>query len=372
MNSNYRPWLFSRKMDIVLLFAPIWILWLFFFIYSVQLEQMDMPLWMWAVFILGFDVSHVWSSIFRSYADKEEFQAHKKLFIITPIFVFVLSILILSFSIEWFWRIMAYLAVFHFIKQQYGFLALYKLRAGEKRKVIFSDKWVIYLATLYPIVYWHFNSASSFNWFAENDFVFLHTYIGNKETVQYFFQVANVLYWLVILFWFYQEISAKIKGEIVSIGKILWVFTTCLNWYFGIVFFNSDIIFSVSNVLAHGLPYFALIYFYRLRKVEFQERRPSPLSFRGKWVLILLGITLLAAFLEEYFWDMLVNRNKGSFFETVYPYYFNQANQTWTLVIFTAILAMPQQVHYIIDGYIWKMNPKNKFLKPIFHPNHES
>jgi hypothetical protein len=38
-------------------------------------------------------------------------------------------------------------------------------------------------------------------------------------------------------------------------------------------------------------------------------------------------------------------------------------------VIFAiAILAMPQQVHYIVDGFIWKMNDKNPYLKPIFKP----
>ena len=30
----------------------------------------------WAVFIVGIDVSHVWSTLFRAYLDREEFGSH--------------------------------------------------------------------------------------------------------------------------------------------------------------------------------------------------------------------------------------------------------------------------------------------------------
>lgn len=370
MNSNFRPWLFSKRTDLIFLFVPIWLLWIFFWLFGHKIQNMELPLWAWVVFILGFDVSHVWSSLFRSYAVNDEFQVHKKKLILTPILAFALSVLIMSFSIAWFWRIMAYLAVFHFVKQQYGFLALYKLRAGEQKKRFISDKWVIYVSTIYPIIFWHFNATTKFNWFVENDFLFFHSFFGNE--VQTVFQILNVFYWLFIGTWLFQEIKAKWKGEIVSTGKILWVLTTAVNWWFGIVYFNSDLIFSISNVVAHGLPYFVLIYYYGLKKKEVILNRVTSIKFRLNWFVILISTTLIAAFVEEYFWDMLINNEHFVFFEFVFKYHYSQVSELWQVVIIMALLSLPQQVHYVMDGFIWKMNEKNKFLKPLFKPNYES
>ena len=83
-------------------------------------------------------------------------------------------------------------------------------------------------------------------------------------------------------------------------------------------------------------------------------------------VLIIVSVIFLAAFVEEYFWDMLVYREHTSIFERVFPYHWDQLHYTWSIAIAVALLALPQQVHYIVDGFIWKMNAKNKYLKPIF------
>ena len=372
LNSKQGHWLISKPVDLLVLLLPVWALWLVFFSNTTFFQNIQLPLWAWVVFILGVDVGHVWSSLFRTYLDPEEFKTHKKLLILTPIILFVASVTVLSFSMLWFWRLMAYVAVFHFIKQQFGFVALYKLKAGEKRKQLLSDKRIIYLATLYPVVYWHFNSDASFNWFMGNDFFQLHALFKNQVAVQTIFEILNWGYWGLIAIWLSFEIKAILKGERVSIGKILWVLTTALNWWFGIVYFNSDVIFSVSNVVAHGIPYVALIYFYNLKKKELMAQVNMKVIWRLRWIAILLFTIILAAIVEEYFWDMFVYREHHQFFETILPYNWNQTTTKWGLVFAVAILALPQQTHYIIDGFIWKMNAKNKFLKPIFKPKNES
>ena len=52
-----------------------------------------------------------------------------------------------------FWRALAYLAVFHFIRQQYGWVMLYRVRGGERGR---AGRWLdgatVYAATLYPLI----------------------------------------------------------------------------------------------------------------------------------------------------------------------------------------------------------------------------
>lgn len=370
--SNTTGWLMSRGKDLLLLFLPVWAVWAVFLSNTSYFQSIELPLWAWVIFILGVDVGHVWSTLFRTYLDKEEFTAHKKRLIFVPIILLVLSIAILYISVPLFWRIMAYIAVFHFIKQQYGFAALYRYKAGERRKQLISDKLVVYVATLYPVVFWHFNSQSSFNWFVQNDFFSLHSLVSNQAMLQLVFQVLNWCYWAFIAVWLFGEIKAYRQGKNVTLGKVLWILTTALNWWFGIVYFNSDVIFSISNVVAHGIPYLALIYYYRIRKDELKTERKSPLHRRLKWSAILLSTVGIIALIEEYFWDMLVYREHGLFFEVIFPYEFNQLSTSGPLILAIALLALPQQVHYVVDGFIWKMNARNKYLKPIFKPSDES
>lgn len=371
-SSKTRHWLFSKWIDLGVLYVPLWIIWIIFLTNQAYFTHLEMPNWVWFVFILGIDVSHVWSSLFRSYLDKEEFNAHKTRLIVIPILLLAASISILVFSPHWFWRIMAYLAVFHFIKQQYGFLALYNFRTGKVRKKRISDKLIIYIATLYPVVYWHFYSASTLNWFGEGDFFELAKWIKNPETVQLIFQSLNWVYWGVIFYWVIEEFVHKSKGGVFSWGKILWTLTTAINWWFGIVYFNSDVIFSVSNVVAHGIPYVALVYFYDVNKHALKSELPPKALFLLKRLAIILGVILVAAVVEEYFWDMFVYQERAHIFERIYPYNWEQLSSSWSIAIGVAILALPQQVHYVMDGFIWKMNAKNKYLKPIFSKNDES
>ena len=99
--------------------------------------------------------------------------------------------------------------------------------------------------------------------------------------MQWILDTCNLLYWLLILVSLGQEFLIYRKNRSnVSIGKILWVLMTAANWYLGIVFFNSDLVFSISNVVAHGVSYLVLINWYAIEK-------------RGFWLqardLILLG-----------------------------------------------------------------------------------
>ena len=370
-----RHWLINRKIDLLGLFIPVWVAWLVLLAVVIPFMdiQADVPVWVWAVLILGIDVSHVWSTLFRTYGDPSEFRQHKVLLTVLPLVLFLAGLALAWWSEQWFWRILAYVAVFHFIKQQYGFTALY--RAGEKRrtrKVLMSDKFIIYWATLYPVLYWHLTPDVHFHWFVEGDFLPLSDWLSSEgpwlpEALAFF----NVFYWVIIGAWCFQEYRfSQWEPGSVSKGKVLWVLTTAWNWYGGIVVFNSDIIFTVSNVVAHGIPYVVLIWYYRREKVKLEPAQ-YPSFKAGRWIVVLITSIVLFAFMEEYLWDMLIWRDHQVFFESLFAFPIERLDTRISHAIGLTLLSLPQTMHYVIDGFIWKVNHRNPHMYPIFIKRNE-
>lgn len=354
-------WLFGRNADILVLFLPVWACWAISFALPEHLLMADIPLWVWVTVVIGIDVSHVWSSIHRTYLDKEEFNNHRRLFITAPILSFAVSFGVAAISIDLFWRCLAYVAVYHFVKQQYGFMRIYKARSQDFHAKRLSDNFIIYLSMLYPIFYWHLQPDLAFAWFVEGDFLQIPDWGINRLIVK---QVGNWIYFGLLALWLIEEVALSRKeANSFPIGKTLWVLTTAGNWYLGIVYFNSDLVFTITNVVAHGVPYLALIVFYQTKKKTLLTSKSSTQQFLRITSVIVLSVLLLAL-AEEYLWDLLVYRENEGFFGVLFAYPEKMPSLTLQLIAI-GVLAVPQVTHYILDGFIWKNNEKNPYLKKI-------
>jgi len=229
-------------------------------------------------------------------------------------------------------------------------MILYKAEAGDFTPRSLSDSSIIYLATLYPMVFWHLSPDRNFSWFIENDFFRLSDMVPN---MQWILDTCNLLYWLLILVWLGQEFLIYRKNRSnVSIGKILWVLMTAANWYLGIVFFNSDLVFSISNVVAHGVPYLVLINWYAIRKKRILATGEKPHTFRWRWIGWIVDGSLFLAFIEEYGWDILMSREKQAFFASFLPYTLSLITTPTIQAMVLSILISPQVTHYVIDVVI--------------------
>lgn len=356
VSTKNQNWLFSKKLDLFGLFLPVWICWGICFALPEQSLEKEFPLWAWVAIILLIDVSHVWTTIFKSYLDKDSRKHHSYILKVTPLLVLISAFALATASELWFWRVLAYLALFHFIKQQYGFLALYKAKHNDwQPKKIFKDKWVLYFSMIYPVIFWHLNPDRNFNWFVDGDFY-------SASITPSIWIYTNIIYFLILLAWIAEELySKKQQNKPLIIGKLLWVASTALNWFLGIVYFNSDIAFSLTNVVAHGLPYIILIIFFTDKKDRTQGKS-TPLLSR---VVKIVALVFVLALIEEYCWDMLVNRDKQAFFESLFAYPMTAIETPYLRALLIAILIVPQATHYILDAYIWKKNEKNPFLNLI-------
>src|SRR5687768_999019 len=86
----------------------------------------ETPPWAWIPAVVLCDVAHVWATAFRTYLDPKERSARARLFTVVPILGLLASVALYSVGAAVFWRALAYLAIFHFVRQQYGWVALYR------------------------------------------------------------------------------------------------------------------------------------------------------------------------------------------------------------------------------------------------------
>ena len=281
-----------------------------------------------------------------------------------PAAAFLSGVVLYTVAPLYFWRVLAYAAVIHFVRQQYGFMALYKYRMNEcSRFERVIDKWLLYLSTLYPLAYWHTHLPRKFVWFVEGDFLSVSALRLSRG--------VGILYLALIVFYVFKEMLGAIRGQPFNPGKNLVLLTTAFTWYVGIVYYNSDYSFTVTNVVSHGVPYFGLIWIYCRRKWGLQQRNSWLHSIsQPKWIGAFIGILIFLAFLEEWIWDVFVWREHIAVFGVWNRFVSLEASAGLSLLV--PLLAVPQATHYVLDAFIWKLNSNNPDLrKYLFQPGRD-
>jgi len=338
-------WLFSMPVDLAAFLGSAAASFVLLAIgYHYGLLASKTPDWAWVPAILMIDVAHVWATAFRVYFDPTELKRRPCLYTLVPVLGWAAGVALYAAGSLVFWRTLAYLAVFHFVRQQYGWVALYRARVGETGRL---GKWIdtaaIYLATVYPLIYWHAHLPRKFWWFMKGDFDQIPSFID--QLVAPFYFLALALYALRALFlWF----VARTPNP----GKDVVVATTVVCWYVGIVAINSDYAFTVTNVVIHGIPYLVLVFWYwRGRQLQATE---SPAGSYLSGIAIFLATLWLIAYAEELIWDRSVWQERGWLFGEAWD------ADRW-LVFLVPLLALPQLTHYVLDGFIWKRRSNPTF-----------
>ncbi len=340
-------WIKSPAWDLTFIFGPA-ILTVGAVLSIPALQQPELPPWAWLVFVVGIDVAHVWSSIWRTYFDPEEFARRKTHYLLTPAACFAAGVMLWQIGgALLFWRILAYLAVFHFVRQQFGFVMVYRHRAGE-RDGAWIDKIAIYATMLYPIAFWHASGDRAFEWFSKGDFVRAPSELKI---------IALALYTAAMGLFVGRQVQLFVRRRALNWPKIGVVATTAATWYVGIVAFNSDFTFTLTNVVAHGVPYMALVWLYGRRKWE----------GRGTWLkwahhpalsAVFVGVVLALAYFEEALWDIFHWHEHGQFFAGM-----SQAIPDGVTGLLVPLLILPQATHYVLDSWIWKFDGSNPGLR---------
>lgn len=333
-----QPWLYTPLADSVFLLSPAFVVTALVWLFPDFFGSDSVPPGLWLLLVVGVDVSHVYSTLYRTYMDKEESRKYRSLLILIPIACWIVGILLYTNGSLSFWRTLAYLAVFHFVRQQYGFLRLYSRKEKSTPMGRGIDATAVYMAAVYPMIYWH-THPRSFGWFINGDlmpfrFAWLET-------------LALAIYIASLLLYCGKALIEWRRVRTLNLPKHLIVAGTAVSWYTGIVQFNADLAFTVTNVVAHGIPYMALVWIYqRKKRIDSWYLRPHAIP-------IYAGMLFLIAYVEESFWDVLVWRDHTEYFAwlAVLPQLDNHA----LLSLVVPLLAVPQATHYVLDGFIWRV-----------------
>lgn len=348
ISTKNQPWIGKPITDVVFILLPPFISFLIIFLFpSLFQNQKGISDYWWMVLIVMIDVAHVYSTLYRTYFDSITFNKQKNILLIIPTVGFVAGVILFSISSLLFWRLLAYTAVFHFIRQQYGFMRLYSRKEKLSTVYMIIDKLIIYTATIYPILYWHLKGPRNFDWFVEKDFFYFQS--------EFILHFLTILYFSIIVIYIISEIRKWIINKTCNIPKLGIITGTIVSWYFGIVYYNGDMAFTLLNVISHGIPYMTLIWIYG-NKNYLQKHTGSKflqLVFSRRGILFFLGLLIVFAFLEEGLWDLLVWKEHENIFGN---FIFQLPVLDNTILSFIVpLLALPQITHYILDGFIWKI-----------------
>lgn len=348
MEKNSR-WLFSCRLDFSLFLGPV--------LLAIILHHSSLLTWLppflaFLFLVVAFDVAHVWASFARNYMDPLELKRRPLLYWLPLPICFLTSTLIHWKSPLLFWTIVAYIAIFHFIRQPWGFLAIYKSKAKE------SFDWrldhiFIWVCALGPILVWHASPQRQFDWFGHGEQFLLRL----PMEFQPFLWAA---YSLFVIFYFALQ-TYRIKSQGLNGGKLMVQLGTLVSWNLGLQTSNPLVSAAYIN-LFHGIPFLALVWLYLSNKWKNQRcnglgpRVFHYLARRQLWPLYLI-LFLIPALLEEMLWESFVW--KGHF----HQYFHSLEFSSLELSLIVGLLSLPQIVHYVLDAYIWKFNGSNPDLK---------
>lgn len=376
-------WFASPSFDLGFFHLPVWLIWALIFLLPASILATPVPLWAWLLAVVLLDVGHVWASIYRTYLDPITRKHQHRTLLLTPLLCFVGCFSIAYFGDLSFWRALAYVAAYHFVKQQVGICALYGARfsqhlgdvpgnsSEDRARLRKWDNAAIYAGTVCPLLWWHAHLPRKFEWFVDNDFLNPTGFLQALPSPVY--MAGSFVFYLVwigsLVGWFVVHVRhARSFNLPLPLGKFLWVIGTAINWYLGLVHFDSSLVFTLTNVVAHGAPYYGLIALHqgRIRK----QAQPRASHRRIVFTVICLFLPILClAMGEEFLWDFLLYRDRPQFFSSIIPYWREMVTHPLWRAFWIALLSLPQTVHYVLDGFIWKMDGRNPDLRPALFPS---
>ena len=88
-----QPWIYSPQLDLLFIIAPPFFTLLVIFIFHDYFAAANVTLPAWIILVLLIDVSHVYSTLYRTYFDKETLQSHKLFLTFLPLCCWIVAIL---------------------------------------------------------------------------------------------------------------------------------------------------------------------------------------------------------------------------------------------------------------------------------------
>jgi hypothetical protein len=324
---------FSRKVDFLAFgsFIPVYITYYFVF------EILKLPLPPnpnFSVLLLGYllvEGSHLYSTYLVSYGDKEISRQLKPLFYGIPL-ALVVSAFTLQFigKQQYLYYFMAYLAVVHFIRQDFGWMKIAtSFDSHAPRWLNMLDVWSSYGMTVLPMLYITRKEAVNNFWYQKGDLFYTPDVIAHT---------AHHLYWPVVAIFIAGNAYHAYQTRRLNLSKYLVATNTFFGWYMSKIYVENGYLAIWLMIFHHGVPYYFIVF-----KTERISKDILWLQRLGRFKYLALYLCCVMVFFTV-FWSLGMNSYVVSLKSSV---------PSLKSLIY-AIAISPQMTHSILDGYIWK------------------
>lgn len=357
MTDEQSRWIVSPRTDATVVVLPFVAgtvaLWM------VRTFGVQEPLWVYLLAFVAFDVAHVWATAYLTYLDGDRFRRRRGLYLWPIPISFFAAFALHASSPVTYWTLLSYFAIFHFAKQQYGFIAIYKALHKERSRLDYHlDKLTSWVGSLGPVLLWHATPRGQFEWFGSGEDFLLRLPPALRPALLALMGAAATL-------WVVRQLYLVADGRGLNRGKAMWMVASWASWSLGVAFSEHLLVSAAYLNFLHGLPFLVLVW--RRVSGRFGGRAPEGarlvawLAQRGRaWAFY--GFVFAIGLIEEVFWDSMVWRTYlPTLFGTDPP-----PPSAFALSFWIALLSTPQIVHYFLDGVLWKLNAHNDDLFAVF------
>lgn len=373
------------------------------------------------LFTLLFDVRHFFSTYSRTFLDKHYFRENKSWLLGSTAAIFILPLVVYFILIQgevtaynsyivfvFGRRITLILGFYHLVKQNWGFMAIYKKKFREPEDG--SDRWekmLLLSGSFLPLVY---ISKRDLTWFLDegpvftpnaNDMMYIVEFWGKlasgclvlamlfllagfvlKTRVQYRFVSRNLGFYFLGLFILTRLILGKgsdavLGALIVALGIVFavsllmsvrkaiayrrfntgkWaVLISSLVLYNGVLLLPLDIenkmLLVIAITIPHNIQYLTFVNFFSARQYESSDKDHGLARILSQKIILFAGVSLLFALVFE------LGRLGTGFFA---------APDSWLLKNTVAIIFLSFVLHhYYLDAVIWRVRKDQNLSKTL-------
>jgi len=142
-------WIIGRGVDLTLVIGSAAAGYLYILLFAAMRVPSS---WLWWVWSIGFDGTHIFATASRTFFDAEARQRHRKLlFGSVAVFFSLGPLMVLAGLKGWLYLLVGVWAYYHVIRQHYGFMVLYKVKNGDLKPLDNAfDRVFLGISTILP------------------------------------------------------------------------------------------------------------------------------------------------------------------------------------------------------------------------------
>jgi hypothetical protein len=245
-------WIISGREDLVWFIGSVVSSYALFALYVSGILPLVPMVAAWAILI---DAPHVFATFSRTYFDRAERRARKRLLLGSLVFFVVGPLMVLAGAGLVFFFLAALWAYYHLVKQHYGFMVLYKKKNNDlMRTDNFLDRGFLLLAFTYPFVA-----------FVAHDPSAMQRVPAQLQAGIHALEVALLI--ATILFaaaWVARQFQRAIQGQALNVPKYLLLAAAIpMHWVVLLTPMpNKTIAIVAILTIYHNLQYHRLIWFH--------------------------------------------------------------------------------------------------------------